>query len=248
MDKKVISDFLSKVELFKDLSKDEIELISEHAECKSFESGHNIFKENNPRKCLYIIYEGEVELYKTTPFGDEKRLSFFGKYNFLGEGSLLGDSPHATSARALLKAKTISISRDNFISFVKNHPDTGLKIFSHIASVMSRRMKQSNTRAINASAQYESGWTRSEHDLLGTRDVPAEYYYGIQTQRALENFNISGITLNFYPVLIQALAMKWPLQKLTMILGCSPNQWQMPFHRRVWKLLTVTCITILPSI
>ena len=65
----------------------------------------------------------------------------------------------------------------------------------------------SNTRVINVAAQYQSGRTRSEHDLLGDREVPHEYYYGIQTLRALENFNISGVTLNYYPVLIEALSM-----------------------------------------
>ena len=45
------------------------------------------------------------------------------------------------------------------------------------------------------------------HDLLGERNVPFEYYYGVQTLRALENFNISGVTLNFFPALIEALAM-----------------------------------------
>ncbi|HNV81942.1 MAG TPA: aspartate ammonia-lyase [Tenuifilaceae bacterium] len=60
---------------------------------------------------------------------------------------------------------------------------------------------------INPAAQYESGRTRNEHDLLGNRDVPYEYYYGIQTLRALENFNISGVALNFFPMLIDALAM-----------------------------------------
>ncbi|MBU0756283.1 MAG: aspartate ammonia-lyase [Planctomycetes bacterium] len=207
MDKKILCNFLSKVELFKDLNDAEIELISRSAVAKTFEVNSHIFSENNKRECLYVIYEGEVELFKTTPFGDEKRLSFFGKYNFLGEGSLLGDSPHSTSARALLKTTTISLHRDSFNDLIRNHPDVGLKIFSRIASVISRRMKQTNARAINASAQYESGRTRTEHDLLGEREVPAEYYYGIQTQRALENFNISGITLDFYPVLIQALAM-----------------------------------------
>ncbi|MGD9978876.1 MAG: aspartate ammonia-lyase [Bacteroidales bacterium] len=60
---------------------------------------------------------------------------------------------------------------------------------------------------INPASQYESGSTRLEHDLLGERDVPSEYYYGVQTLRAMENFNISGVTLNFYPALIDALAM-----------------------------------------
>lgn len=67
-------------------------------------------------------------------------------------------------------------------------------------------MRYANTRMINPSAQYESGRTRTEHDLLGERDVPFEYYYGIQTLRALENFNISGISLNFFPTVIDALA------------------------------------------
>ncbi|HPE33429.1 MAG TPA: aspartate ammonia-lyase [Bacteroidales bacterium] len=68
-------------------------------------------------------------------------------------------------------------------------------------------MRYANARAINSTAQYESGKTRREHDLLGDRDVPYEYYYGIQTLRALENFNISGVTLNFYPDFIDSLAI-----------------------------------------
>ena len=33
---------------------------------------------------------------------------------------------------------------------------------------------------------------RLEKDLLGTRELPKDVYYGIQTQRALENFPITG--------------------------------------------------------
>jgi aspartate ammonia-lyase len=45
--------------------------------------------------------------------------------------------------------------------------------------------------------------TRLEHDLLGERDVPGERYYGIQTLRALENFNITGIPISHYPRLVK---------------------------------------------
>ncbi len=48
--------------------------------------------------------------------------------------------------------------------------------------------------------------TRREHDLLGEKLIPNEAYYGIQTQRALENFQISGVRLYFFPELIEALA------------------------------------------
>jgi aspartate ammonia-lyase len=48
--------------------------------------------------------------------------------------------------------------------------------------------------------------TRTEHDLLGEREVPVEHYYGIQTLRAVENFAITGITIAHYPRLIRSLA------------------------------------------
>lgn len=51
-----------------------------------------------------------------------------------------------------------------------------------------------------------SGKTRKEKDLLGEREIPVEYYFGIQTQRALENFSISRTKLFHYPQFIKALA------------------------------------------
>jgi aspartate ammonia-lyase len=49
--------------------------------------------------------------------------------------------------------------------------------------------------------------TRTEHDLLGDFEVPADAYYGVQTARALENFQISGQQLRNFPNFIKALAM-----------------------------------------
>lgn len=48
---------------------------------------------------------------------------------------------------------------------------------------------------------------RLEKDLLGESNVSANAYYGIQTQRACENFNLSGVPLNHYPQLVHALAL-----------------------------------------
>ncbi|MGH4038254.1 MAG: aspartate ammonia-lyase [Sphaerochaeta sp.] len=47
---------------------------------------------------------------------------------------------------------------------------------------------------------------RIEHDLIGEMEIPDKNYYGIQTMRALNNFNISGIPFSHYPVFIKAIA------------------------------------------
>jgi aspartate ammonia-lyase len=60
-----------------------------------------------------------------------------------------------------------------------------------------------------ANAPAREGF-RTERDLLGEKQVPADVYYGVQTARALENFQISGIPISHYPGFIEA----WALVKL----------------------------------
>jgi aspartate ammonia-lyase len=48
--------------------------------------------------------------------------------------------------------------------------------------------------------------TRTERDLLGERQVPAQAYYGVNTLRGAENFAISGTSISAYPDLVKALA------------------------------------------
>ncbi len=195
--------FLKKIELFRDLNENEFKELAKSVKEKKYVPNDLLFRENGPRKDIFIIYNGEVELFKSNTYGVETRLTLFGKGDFLGEGSWANDSPHSTTARALQLTTVLAINRD----FFNKSADTTLKIFSNIARVISRRMRSVNSRMVNPAAQYESGRTRREHDLLGERDVPFEYYYGIQTLRAIENFNISGVTLNFFPALIDALSM-----------------------------------------
>lgn len=48
---------------------------------------------------------------------------------------------------------------------------------------------------------------RIEEDLLGTREVPSEAYYGIHTVRAVENFNISNATISDVPEFVRGMVM-----------------------------------------
>ena len=48
--------------------------------------------------------------------------------------------------------------------------------------------------------------TRTEVDFLGSMEVPADAYWGVQTARAIENFPITGQKISNMPNLIRALA------------------------------------------
>ena len=76
-----------------------------------------------------------------------------------------------------------------------------------IGLAMPASAKSSSTKK---AAPTASKATRTEHDLLGDKEVPADAYYGVQTARALENFQLSGITIDHYPGYVEA----WAIVKL----------------------------------
>jgi aspartate ammonia-lyase len=66
--------------------------------------------------------------------------------------------------------------------------------------------------------------TRFEHDLLGDREVSNECYYGVQTLRAKENFNFTGMPISSTPSMIIALAYVKKAAALTNLeLGLLPE-------------------------
>ena len=61
---------------------------------------------------------------------------------------------------------------------------------------------------------------RIESDLLGSREIPNEALYGVQTLRGIENFQISNFRLSAYPEFIKGLAItKWAAAMANCELG-----------------------------
>jgi len=220
MHKNDIKVFLKNVELFQDLDEKELSGVTELVEAKQYTPKTVVFRQHYERRYIFIIYDGEVQLYKDEAYGEKRKLVVFGKNDFLGENVLIDDTVYSTSAKTLSDATILTLdsyvlkeAHDKFASIL-------LKMIRRIAKVMVRRMIAASSNVENVASQYLTGKTRSERDLLGDREVPHEFYYGIQTMRAIENFNISGVKLSFYPELIEGLAsVKMAAAKANYALG-----------------------------
>ena len=78
-----------------------------------------------------------------------------------------------------------------------------------IATVTVPTRAQTTATSSNAASNSDEK-PRMEKDLLGEKEIPANAYYGVQTARALENFQLSGVPINHYPGFIEA----WAIVKL----------------------------------
>jgi aspartate ammonia-lyase len=114
---------------------------------------------------------------------------------------------HSTTATAVLPTEVVFLHRDKLREFLGD--DVALlnrMLATQLGEVVSR-IDQLLFRTSGATHAFSTGLTRTEHDLLGDGEVQAEAYFGLQTLRAMSNFDIGGVRLNAYPNLITALAM-----------------------------------------
>ena len=200
---KELKEFLSEVELFKGLTHEELQLVAENINQKKFSKDEYLFTEESPRNQIFIIKDGEVALSRKDNLGQDQRLINFHQYDFVGEGVMSDEQLHTTAARITIESNILFLNK----SFFTENGAITLKVFSSITEIITRRMRYVNEKNIHSAGQYLSDKIRKEHDLLGEREVPQQYLYGVQTLRAVENFNISGTSLNYYPLFIDALAM-----------------------------------------
>ncbi|MBV7295464.1 aspartate ammonia-lyase [Corynebacterium sp. TAE3-ERU12] len=61
--------------------------------------------------------------------------------------------------------------------------------------------------ANTSSAPNHQADVRIEEDLLGTREISNDVYYGVHTVRAMENYDISNSTINDHPEFIRGMVM-----------------------------------------
>lgn len=88
---------------------------------KEFLEGEIIFKEGEIGNEIYLIEEGEVEIFKEIE-GKKKTIAILKKGEVFGEMSALDGKPRSASARALKDTVLRIINREALIEYIKQNP------------------------------------------------------------------------------------------------------------------------------
>jgi aspartate ammonia-lyase len=172
-----------------------------------FECDALLFTEGAERRMLALVVSGAVAIEKQLN-GRPVRLATLGAGEAVGEGLLLDDSTHGTTARALSDTSALVLAREQVAEMIREAPTLYAALVGRAARAISQRLSAVDATMIGRGRALGFGGrhVRTEHDLLGEREVPDEALYGVQTLRAMENFPITGVPLREFPSLIEALA------------------------------------------
>ena len=173
----------------------------------SFATDDVFFCEGDERSMFALVVAGGVAIEKTAG-GRTTRLVTMGPGEAIGEGILLDDTRHGTTARAVIAGELLILSKEKLADIVKDNPHLYAGLVTRAARAIAGRLRIADATLVGRGRTlgFGSRRMRTEHDLLGEREVPDEALYGVQTLRAAENFPITGVPLREFPELISALA------------------------------------------
>jgi len=202
-----VRDQLRQAHFLSGLTESSLHQLAKLVEVSTYETDATLFTEGAPRRFMAIVGTGAIAIEKHVN-GRPVRLVTLGAGEAVGEGVLLDDSAHGTSARALQRTEVFILKAEQLQTVIKEHPALYAALVSRAARAISQRLAATDATLVGRGRTigFTGSRTRTEHDLLGDRDVPDDALYGIQTLRALENFPITGVPLREFPSLVEALA------------------------------------------
>ncbi len=166
-----------------------------------------LFQESTPRQWAGIILEGDIELVRGL-HGSSRHIATMIAGALISEGTFLEGDAHSNGAYTRNGATVWQMSKEKIEALRENNPDIFYRIISRVAVGINRRLRVLSDQIYHNKndVQVMSGF-RLEHDSLGQREISDHAYYGVQTQRAIENFPISGVFISNFEHLIEGLAL-----------------------------------------
>ena len=153
MDASVL-ELLKGVELFSELSDDQLKLLGDLVEVQNFNRDETVVLEGDDSvQALYLIASGSVQVYMTGVDGRETILSFLERGDFFGEMSLIDGEPRSASVRTVTDSQMLIIYRDGFMSLIKQYPELAMSLLSE----MSKRLRKANKQIGSLSTMSVSG-------------------------------------------------------------------------------------------
>ena len=144
---------LEQIDIFVDLSTDQLKLIDAITEEQTYKQGEVIFEENSPSREFCIILDGEVEI-QVDPdtIGDSREdnyqpttIAVLRRGQSFGEVAIVDPGVRSASAKCGSEScKLLVISRDKFLDLLEDDFKMGYIVMRNFAADLALKIRQTN--------------------------------------------------------------------------------------------------------
>ncbi len=125
--------FMKGVDLFRDISGEEVSHVAQIAEERQFGKEEVIFEEGDAGDAMFIIVDGAVRIHK-----GEKEIAFLSKGKFIGEMALLDQEPRSASITTTEETTLLEINGEDFYDLMASR----MEIMQGIVKVLTQRLRK----------------------------------------------------------------------------------------------------------
>jgi signal transduction histidine kinase len=169
---------LSRIDLlhniFPELSPTELQELDAAAQEQQYEAGALLCREGEIGRRLFIISEGEAEIFVNSDDRQMILVKNVGPTEYFGEMALVNDAPRAATVRAITTCKTLEIDREAFIATIDQNPALLRAIVRQISNhlqnndrIIIRELRKKN-RALNVAYNNLSSQEKLRTDFIAT--------------------------------------------------------------------------------
>lgn len=157
---------LRRVELFSQMNSDELRELAERLRFSPFAKGNVIARQGDERShWLYIIINGEAEVYLETPSGGRHIVSTLGKGSFFGEMGLMTGAPRSASVIAKTDVECYRLDKEVFEDLMHARPS----IAEEISQILVTRRAELDSAMQDMGAQpVRNDMSQQRNEILST--------------------------------------------------------------------------------
>jgi CRP/FNR family transcriptional regulator len=125
---------LSQIPLFAALSESEVQGLAQRAVERRFAADEVLFWEGEECAGIFLIAQGSVKIFRTSPGGREVMLSIETAPATVAELPLFDGGPYPASVRAVEPVVALFVNKNDFQQFCRQYPDVALKVLAVVGN------------------------------------------------------------------------------------------------------------------
>ncbi|MBC7933148.1 MAG: DUF1003 domain-containing protein [Rubrivivax sp.] len=145
---------LEDIEFFKLLNDEDRSVLAEVVDLIKLDDNQTLFRAGEPGESLFLVREGEVELFINDNAGQKIILDIVRSGDFFGELALLDAGPRSATAMALTPAELIELDRDDLLLLFGKRPDSALSMLAAMGK-MTRKADELLRRRVSRNVNEE---------------------------------------------------------------------------------------------
>jgi CRP/FNR family cyclic AMP-dependent transcriptional regulator len=145
---------LRSVPLFASVGDEDARALVGLLKSRSLPRGALLFRQGDAGDAMYLVEAGRVRIFVTDEDGEEVTLADLARGDFFGEMALVEGKARTASARAVDDARLYTLSREDFLAFIRKNSDVTLAMVMAISERL-RRTDELLRRRVSRNANVE---------------------------------------------------------------------------------------------